>query len=178
MKLSVDLPAELLLQTNLPIPKLVGFVNYSDLSVTELKPPHYFLPSHLQSRLKTVSQNGSTLTHFHSPKFRFSGEWLYSRNSGEKTEQMFMERILALPRALPEMKILNPPYEAGMGINLFEISESELVRQAGQNWNLLSTVRVKLGTYQKVAELPLRVGAEVSQSGWSPGCPKPVHDHN
>lgn len=157
-----DLPKQIFVVTNNSV-RWHGHVPYSGLKLKGVKPPHYLLPSHINTTVRAVNDARDHYTAIGQNWFRFPGRdsntpWL--RDPGH-----FMERHLSLPNAVPNLRIINPPYEAGAGFNLFDLEEHMAIRSQGTNINLEAQLRARIGTFIPIGVLPLTIGSTVSSNG-------------
>ena len=156
---NVTLPSQLFTVTN-SSPRRIAHLSYTNLDLVGLSSTDFIHPVRLRSTLQVHSRDGISTTDIQSSYFNFPGPhapFIYDIASPD-----FMERHLSLARAVPSLKIINRPFGPGDGFNLYEINEETIIRLATQKIDLSAELTVQLGTYKKLAEIPLEESASVS----------------
>jgi len=154
----ITLPSQLFTLTN-SSPQRLAHLSYTNLELSGLRPADFIQPLRLRSTLQALSLDGTTTTNIQFSYFDFPGAhtpFTYNIASPD-----FMERHLSLARAVPSLRIINPPFGNGDGFNLYEINEETIARHASRKIDLTAELKVQLGTYIKLAEIPLEKSASV-----------------
>jgi hypothetical protein len=155
---NVTLPSQLFTLTN-STPKRVAHLSYTNLDLVGLSPTDFIEPLRLISTLQVHSQDGTSTTNLQTSYFDFPGSPFWYRYNS--VAPALMARHLLLGRAVPSLKIINPPFGPGDGFNLYEINEEMIAPHASQKIDLSAELKVELGTYKKIAELPLDESSSV-----------------
>ena len=132
---------------------------YSNLTIDGLSSPNYSLPLALRSTFRTRTDDKAPVKTIPSIYFRFPTRRipiLLNESSGD-----LLERVFSLARAVPKQTIINPPLMNKTGFDLYEIREEQLKIYGNQPLDLDVELTVQLGTFQKLAEIPLEESASV-----------------
>lgn len=158
-----DLPKQIFVVTNNTSIRWQGHVPYSSIKVQGANPPHFVLPSRLDTFVWAVNDARDFFTAIGQDWVRLPGPdsnapWL-------RDPRHLMERHLTLSNAIPGFEIINPPYEPGEGFNLFDVEEHMALRSQGTNISLSANLTARVGTFFPTGELPLAIGSTISSNG-------------
>ncbi len=149
-------PDQLLSLTN-SSPKRIAHVAYTNLVLTGIQPPDYAMPIEVNSTLQV--QTGNTRTTIQTSHARLPGSDFPYFHGYQPPE--LLERQLGLAQAIPTHTVINPAPPNTTEFNLYEISEATMVRYGFQRIDLSADLVVQLGSYQKIAKLPLKESSTV-----------------
>jgi hypothetical protein len=154
---SITLPSQLFTLTN-SSPQRIAHLSYTNLELGGLRSAHFIQPLELRSTLQVHSQDGTSITNIRTSYNHFPGSFPYIDHIESRD---FMERHLSLARAVPSLRIINPPFGTGDGFNLYEINEDTITRHSSEKIHLFAELKVQLGTYQELAKIPLEETSSV-----------------
>lgn len=161
---NVTIPSQLFTLTNSTAMR-VAHLSYTDLNVVGLTPPNFIQPLSLRSTIKVRAQEGSPSMSIQTSYHNFPGP--RAPFTYDVAAPDFMERLILLPRTVPDFKIINPPIGQGDGFTLFTIDEATVAQYPIKKLDLSAELRVQLGTYERIAKLPLKESTRRSiDSGW------------
>ena len=152
-------PSQLYALTN-SVPKRLANLPHSSLKIAGLPSTTFAIPLTLHSTFQVHSEDNTTITNIPSSYFRSPGQGAPILLNG--TSPDLFERRVSLPSATPKHTIINPPLRKGNGFNLYEISEEQLTAHANHVFDLSVELTLQLGTYEKLAEIPLDESASLS----------------